>query len=244
MTAPAVVEAEVATENSFAVVTRRARLGARAEEVLGGRGRAHLARLRRARGDFVAISAVESLARAVVGVTEGASERACVSARRTIRFLLVTDAARRDLTAGVRSARWRVTRVAVAVRGEVRRNRKSGAPANGRAVTSGATIRRPGGVGVVLRVIELYVERFVEAGGKVFQRRIVALRVGVTDHAHRDRGGRELSAMAVGAGLVTGKTRRRGVVGAFVTRGAGERAMFGARVEKLGVVSFGRLGHG
>jgi hypothetical protein len=69
----------------------------------------------------------------------------------------------------------------------------------------------------------------------------------VTDQAHRYRGRGELSAMAVGAGFVTREARRRGVIGAFVTRRAGERAMTCARVEKLGVVSFrtlGREGHG
>ena len=63
--------------------------------------------------------------------------------------------------------------------------------------------------GVVLRVIELHVERFVEARGEVFQRWIVCFRVSVADQAHRDRGRGELSAMTVGAGFVTGEPRRR-----------------------------------
>jgi hypothetical protein len=69
----------------------------------------------------------------------------------------------------------------------------------------------------VLRVIELHVEALVESRRKAFQRRIPALRVGVANQTHRNRRGRKLSAMAVGAGLVTGKAWRRGVVGAFVT---------------------------
>lgn len=76
--------------------------------------------------------------------------------------------------------------------------------------------------GHVLRVIEFHIERLVEACGKTLQWRIAALRVGVTDQAHRYRGRSELSAMAVGAGFVTGKPRRRGVVSAFVTRRAGK----------------------
>ena len=95
--------------------------------------------------------------------------------------------------------------------------------------------------GVVLRVIKLHVERFVEARGESFQRRVAALRVGVTDEAHRNRRRRELSAMAVGAGFVTRKTRRCGVVGAFVTRGARECAVALTVVEKLRVITLGSL---
>ena len=68
---------------------------------------------------------------------------------------------------------------------------------------------RPRIAGVVLRVIEFHVERFVEAGRKTFQRRIVCLRVCVADQAHRYSRSRELSAMAVSTGLVTWETRRR-----------------------------------
>jgi hypothetical protein len=53
--------------------------------------------------------------------------------------------------------------------------------------------------------------------------------------------------MAIGAGFVPGESRRRGVVGALVTRSTSERAMFCAAVEKLGVIrvrSLGKNGHG
>jgi hypothetical protein len=69
----------------------------------------------------------------------------------------------------------------------------------------------------VLCVIELDVEWFIEAGGKIFQRRIIGADVGVTDLAHRDLRSCELTAMTIRACFVTGKSRRRGVVGALVT---------------------------
>lgn len=128
---------------------------------------------------------------------------------------------------------------------EVCRDRESCASIDGRVVTTGATSLRTRRAGVVLRVIELHVERFVEARGKTLEWWIAALRVGVTDQTHRNRRRRELTAMAVGTGFVAGKTRRRGVVGAFVTRRARESAMPLAAVEKLRVISFGALGgHG
>src|SRR5688572_29585012 len=101
MTALAVAESEVASERSLAGVAGRARLRARRREVLGRRGRTHLPRLRRARGDFVAIGTRESLARAVVRVTERVAISARVRARRAIRFLFVTDSARTELASGV-----------------------------------------------------------------------------------------------------------------------------------------------
>ena len=93
MTALAVSKAEIAAERSLARVTRRTRLPARADEVLRRSGRTHLPRLRRARGYLVAISAFESLARAVLSVTERVTKRARVRRRGPVRLLVVTDAA-------------------------------------------------------------------------------------------------------------------------------------------------------
>lgn len=101
MTALAVVEAEIASERAFAGVAGRAGLRAVHREVLDRGSRTHLSRLRRARGEFVAIGARESLARAVFSVTERVSICARVRAGRAIRFLIVTDAARSNLASGV-----------------------------------------------------------------------------------------------------------------------------------------------
>src|SRR5689334_19247803 len=119
------------------------------------------------------------------------------------------------------------------MRGEVRGNRESGASIHGRVVATRAAVRRTRRAGVVLCVIEVHVERLVEARGKSFQRRIVALGVGVADQAHRNRGRSELAAMAIGAGFVPGEARRGGIVGALVTRVTGKRPMLRAAVEKL-----------
>jgi hypothetical protein len=73
----------------------------------------------------------------------------------------------------------------------------------------------------MLGVIELDVERFIEACGKTLQRRLVAFGISVTDQTHGYRRRRELPTMTVSAGLVTGKTRRGGVVRPFVTGRAG-----------------------
>ena len=189
------------------------------------------------------VGAFEPLSRPVVRVTECITKSTRVRRGGPVGLLLVTDATRRDLAARIRFARWRVARVAVAVRGEVRRNRKPGASIYGRAVATGTNIRRARGAGVVLGVIELDVERFVETCRKILERRVVALSIGMTDQAHWNRRRRELTAMAIGAGFMTGKARRDVVVGAFVTRVAGDRTMFRARVEKLGVISLGTLGH-
>ena len=101
MTALAVVEAEITAKRSLAGVTRGAGLCAYCWEVLDGGGRAHLPRLRCARDEFVAVGARESFARAVVRVTEGVAKGSRIRAGRVICFLIVTDAARRDLAAGV-----------------------------------------------------------------------------------------------------------------------------------------------
>jgi len=65
----------------------------------------------------------ETFSGAVIGVAEGVAIRARVRARGTIRFLIVTDTAGRDLTTGGRFTRRCVARVATVVCGEVRGDR-------------------------------------------------------------------------------------------------------------------------
>lgn len=100
----------------------------------------------------------------------------------------------------------------------------------------GATTLRPRGAGVVLRVIKLHVEWFVEACREIFQRRIVAADIGVTDRTHRDSRRGELAAMTVSAGFMTGETWSCGVVGSFVARVAGEGTVALGVVEKSRVI--------
>lgn len=101
MTALAVAEAEIAAKRALPGVAGRAALRARRRKVLGCSGRTHLLHLRGARSEFVAIGTCESLARAVVSVAERVSISARIRAGRAIRFLIVTHAARRDLSSGV-----------------------------------------------------------------------------------------------------------------------------------------------
>ena len=152
----------------------------------------------------------------------------------------MANAARRDLASRVRFACRRVTRVAAVVRRKVRRNRQREAAIR-RRVTAVAALLWTSSAGRVLRVIESDVETFVESSGEILQRRIAALRVGMADQTHRNRRRRELSAMTIGAGFVAGKTRRRGVVGSFVTRVAGEGTVPLARVQKLRVIDLRAL---
>ena len=84
-----------------------------------------------------------------------------------------------------------------------------------------------------------FVDRLAE---KIFERRIVAADIRVTDGAHRDLRRRELAAVTVSACFVTWKTRYRGVVRAFVTGVAGDGTVALARVKELGVVELRALG--
>ena len=126
---------------------------------------------------------------------------------------------------------------------EIRRDRQAHATIDRRTMTTRTTFLRSPQAGVVLRVIELDVERFVEARRKTLERRIVGLRVRVTDETHRYRRARELAAMTVSAGFVAGEPRRRRVVGAFVTGATRDGAMLCAVVLKLRIVGIGVLGH-
>src|SRR5690348_14393357 len=108
-------------------------------------------------------------------------------------------------------------------------------------MTTRAPALRTRRAGIVLRVIELDVEGLVEARRKVFQRRIVAADIRVTDLAHRHLRRRELAAMTIGAGFVTRKARRRGVVGALMTRIAGQGTVTLAAVQKFRVVGLRAL---
>ena len=185
---------------------------------------------------LVTVSAGESFSGAVIRVTERVTIRARVRARGSIRFLIVTNSARCDLASGIRFTRRRVTRVAIVVSGDVRGDRQADAAIDRRAVTTRAASLRARRAGVVLRVIEFHVEWLVEARRKTFQRRIVAADVRVTDRAHRNLRRRELAAMTISAGFVTGKAWRCGVVGAFVTRVAGEGTVTLAVVKKFRVI--------
>jgi hypothetical protein len=82
-------------------------------------------------------------------------------------------------------------------------------------------------------MIELNVESFIESRWEIFERRVAALRIAMANQAQRNGRRRELSAMTISAGFVTGEARRGGVVCAFVTGSAGEGTVSLTGVEKL-----------
>ena len=125
-----------------------------------------------------------------------------------------------------------MTTVATVMRRQVRWNRESDSAVRGR-VTAIATLRRSRFALVVLRVVELHIKSFIESRREILERWVAALRVAVANQAHRNCRRRELSAMTIRASFVTGEARRRGVVSAFVTGGAGEGTVSLAGVEKL-----------
>jgi len=221
VTSAAVFEAEVAAKGPLSVVTSRASLPARGYEMLGGRRRTDLPGLRRTSCQFVTVSAGEPVSWAMVRMTKSVAIRPRVDGRRAIGLLFMTNTARSDLASGFRFTRRRVATVTTSMGREVRRDRQRDSAIR-RRVAAVATLLRFRRAAHVLRVIELHVETLVEARGKTPQWWIAALRVGVTDQTHRNRGRRELSAMTVSARFVTGEAWPRRVVGAFVTGGAGE----------------------
>ena len=101
--------------------------------------------------------------------------------------------------------------------GEVRGNEETSAAIERCAMTARAASLRASGAGIVLRVIEFDVEGFVESNRKVFERRVVAADVCMTDRAHRHLRRGELAAMTIGARFVTWETWCGGVVGTLVT---------------------------
>ena len=148
-----------------------------------------------------------------------------VSRGSRVSFLIVANAARRHLAARVGFAARRVTRVTLAMRGQARGNRQRGGTASQPAVTRGASARGPGRSGHVLSMIKFHIEAFIEPSGEIVQRRIRAVDVRMTNHTHRHIGGNKLRQVTTGARFMSREPRRRRVVCALVTGGAGLRRM-------------------
>ena len=84
-------------------------------------------------------------------------------------------------------------------------------------MTSNAASLWPRRARHVLRVIELHVEAFFEAGSESLPRRIVSVHARVADRTHRHIRRGELRQMTPGAVFVAGKDRLSGVVIAMMT---------------------------
>ena len=78
----------------------------------------------------------------MISVAECVTIRARGSARWPIRFLVVTNSTRRNLTARIRFARRRVARVAIVMGRDVRGDRQTHTAIDRRAVTDGTTSLR------------------------------------------------------------------------------------------------------
>ena len=100
VTLAAVFKPQISPKNALSVVTRRARLPARGDEMFSRRSRAYLACLRRAGRQLVTVDAGEPVSWTMIRVAERVAIRARVGWRGPIRFLFVADAARGDFTSG------------------------------------------------------------------------------------------------------------------------------------------------
>ena len=142
MALPALFERQVAAKRLPPVVTAQARHAAGRHKMLGGRGRTHLAGLWSACGETVTVGTCETFSRAVVCMTESVAIRTRVGAGGPVGFLFVTNSARRHFAARVGFTFRRVTRVAIAVCGEVRRDRQTRAAIHRSVVTARAASLR------------------------------------------------------------------------------------------------------
>ena len=115
MTAPAVFKVQIAAEGTLAIVTGGAGVVA-ARKVLQSAGRTDLAPLWQSRGVVMTIRAGETLARAVLRVTERDPERGGVGRSSRVWFLIVTRLARREV-APIRLGVQSVAGVTLIVRG-------------------------------------------------------------------------------------------------------------------------------
>ena len=120
MTAPAILEVQIAAEGSFSVVTGRASVVAD-REVLQSPRRADLSPLRQPSGVVVTIRASETLARAVLRVAESETKRGRIGRSSRVRFLIVTGLARREV-ASVHLRVRSVAGVTLIVRGQAGRD--------------------------------------------------------------------------------------------------------------------------
>ena len=118
------------------------------------------------------IGAGQSLPWAMFRMTEGEAKSARIGSSSRIRFLVVTNSARSNLSTRLRFAARCVAVVTLVVRRDTCGNRQRRCTPAGAAVAGGTSAGRPGGAGHVLRVIELDVEALAELCGKTLQRRV------------------------------------------------------------------------
>ncbi len=175
-------------------------------------------------------------------MTKGETERSGIRRCSRVTLLIVADAAGGHLATCKRLAVRRMTTVTVVVRVETGRNRERRATPQPSTVTSSTALARSHTWRQMLRVIELYIEAFIESRRKTFEGRGGRFYIGVTNLAHRNGRSKKLAQVTVSARLVPGKARRDRVVGRpLMTRVTRERRMPLAGVKKPGVIETGIL---
>ena len=123
MTAPAILEIQIAAKGPLAIMTSRTGV-ITAGEVFKCPGRADLSLLWQPGSVVVTIGAPDTLARTVLGVTESKSERTRVGGSSAVTFLIVTDIARSKVASiGLRIRS--MAGVALVMRRQVCRNRQT-----------------------------------------------------------------------------------------------------------------------
>jgi len=145
--------------------------------MLGSTRRAGLFSLRQSGGQRVTRRAFQTLTWPMLRMIEPQAERACV--RRCARecLLVVTRAARGDLLSGRGFARWRVTRVTLAVCVQAAGNRQCHTPIQRSVMTSHAAALWSRRRAHVLRVIELDVEFLFEGRWETLQGRFCVAKI-------------------------------------------------------------------
>ena len=118
------------------------------------------------------VDAGQSLPWAMFRMTERKAKSARTGSSPRIRFLVMTNSTRSNLSTRLRFAAWGVAGVTLVVRRDTRGNRKRRRAPTDAAVAGGTSARRSGRAGHVLRVIELDVKALTELCGKTFQRRV------------------------------------------------------------------------
>jgi hypothetical protein len=234
MTSSTIFKIQVAAEGSLAVMTSDAG-SVSGGEVFEGPRRTNLSFLRQARRVVMTIRAPETLAPAVLRVTEGDPEGGRVGWSSAKRFLIVTDPTRCQV-ASVGLRVWRMTGVALVMRGKIRRNWQRYSAPERRGMTWGAAILWTRRAGHVLCMIELHVEAFFELVRKGFQRWIAAAHVGVADRAHGHIRIGKLRQMTTGAILVARKTGPRRIIIPMMTSRAGSLSVTLTGVQEFWVV--------
>ncbi len=194
--------------------------------------RTHLAPLGQTSRVTVTVRTVESLPRAVFGMTEFDPISRRVSRRARVCPGRMTHSTRCEVTS-VRLRIRRVTAVTAPVRIQTCGYRQCRAAPQRRTVTSDATALRLGIPRHVLRVIETDVEALFETIGKASAWRVAAIHTLMADRAHRNIRRSELRQMTTRAVLVTRKTRTHRIVRTTMAVGACKRCVLRTRVQEF-----------